>query len=215
MTFINTDGMSFIGPGSEWFWTALSGIVLAVTFLAIYRQLRLQRSQTSIEQLERIPARVASRTHPARQGGRPCGAPRRRGLGIGPEPTGRDDRDVLGTGRVPGPGRPSRRQAALQRRRGRPERVLVEAARTVDWHAAGRPRGSGWTYENFEWVARTMAALDRGAGHPAFDDATNMDVVPDILALNQDRLAVAVALRTVTVALPEAAPAPTAAAAQD
>ena len=52
MTFINTDGMSFIGPGSEWFWTALSGIVLAVTFLAIYRQLRLQRGATAIEQLD-------------------------------------------------------------------------------------------------------------------------------------------------------------------
>ena len=54
MTFINTDGMSFIGPGSEWFWTALSGIVLAVTFLAIYRQLRLQRGADAIEQLERF-----------------------------------------------------------------------------------------------------------------------------------------------------------------
>jgi len=48
---INTDGMALIGPGSEWFWTALSGAVLAVTFLAIYRQLRLQRSQAAIEQL--------------------------------------------------------------------------------------------------------------------------------------------------------------------
>ena len=33
VTFINTEGMSFIGPGSEWFWTALSGLVLAITFL--------------------------------------------------------------------------------------------------------------------------------------------------------------------------------------
>ena len=51
---INTDGLSFIGPGSEWFWTAISGIVLAVTFLAIYRQLRLQRSAAAIEQLNDI-----------------------------------------------------------------------------------------------------------------------------------------------------------------
>ena len=42
MQFINTDGMAFIGPGSEWFWTALTGVVLAVTFLGIYRQVRLQ-----------------------------------------------------------------------------------------------------------------------------------------------------------------------------
>jgi hypothetical protein len=34
MVLINTDGMAFIGPGSEWFWTAISGIVLAVTFIA-------------------------------------------------------------------------------------------------------------------------------------------------------------------------------------
>ena len=51
MKLINTDGLAFLGPGSEWFWTALSGIVLAVTFLAIYRQLRLQRSQGAIEQI--------------------------------------------------------------------------------------------------------------------------------------------------------------------
>jgi hypothetical protein len=38
MKLINTDGMALIGPGSEWFWTAVSGIVLAVTFIAIYRQ---------------------------------------------------------------------------------------------------------------------------------------------------------------------------------
>ena len=54
MKLINTDGMAFIGPGSEWFWTALSGIVLAVTFLGIYRQLSLQRSAGAIEQLNRI-----------------------------------------------------------------------------------------------------------------------------------------------------------------
>ena len=51
MTFINTDGMAFIGPGSEWFWTALSGIVLAVTFVAIYRQLALARGANAFAQL--------------------------------------------------------------------------------------------------------------------------------------------------------------------
>jgi len=51
VTFINTDGMAFIGPGSEWFWTAFSGIVLAVTFLAIYRQLALARGANAFAQL--------------------------------------------------------------------------------------------------------------------------------------------------------------------
>jgi hypothetical protein len=48
---INTDGLAFIGPGSEWFWTAVSGIVLAVTFVAIYRQLALARGANAFAQL--------------------------------------------------------------------------------------------------------------------------------------------------------------------
>ena len=54
MEFINTDGMAFIGPGSEWFWTALSGVVLAITFIAIYRQLSLARSANAFTQLSAL-----------------------------------------------------------------------------------------------------------------------------------------------------------------
>lgn len=42
VTLINTDGLAFIGPGSEWFWTALQFVALATTFYAIYRQLQAQ-----------------------------------------------------------------------------------------------------------------------------------------------------------------------------
>jgi hypothetical protein len=45
VNLINTDGMVFIGPGSEWFWIALQFIALATTFYAIYRQLRIQQLQ--------------------------------------------------------------------------------------------------------------------------------------------------------------------------
>ena len=45
MTLINTEGLALIGPGSEWFWTALQFTVLATTFFAIYRQLQAQRVQ--------------------------------------------------------------------------------------------------------------------------------------------------------------------------
>lgn len=43
MNLINTDGMAFFGPGSEWFWTALQFTALTITFVAIYRQLRTQQ----------------------------------------------------------------------------------------------------------------------------------------------------------------------------
>jgi hypothetical protein len=45
VTFINTDGMVFIGPGSEWLWAAVTGLILAGTGIAIYRQLRVQQRQ--------------------------------------------------------------------------------------------------------------------------------------------------------------------------
>ena len=54
MKLISTDEMVFIGPGSEWFWTAVSGIVLAVTFVAIYRQLALARSANAFTQLSAL-----------------------------------------------------------------------------------------------------------------------------------------------------------------
>jgi hypothetical protein len=49
VTLINTKGMAFFGPGSEWFWAALQFSALAITFVAIYRQLRIARSQRAVE----------------------------------------------------------------------------------------------------------------------------------------------------------------------
>src|SRR5689334_15169109 len=54
MRLFSADEIVLVGPGSEWFWTAVSGIVLAVTFVAIYRQLALARSANAFEQVERM-----------------------------------------------------------------------------------------------------------------------------------------------------------------
>jgi len=45
VTLINTEGLAFFGPGSEWFWTALQFTALGITFFAIYRQLQAQHVQ--------------------------------------------------------------------------------------------------------------------------------------------------------------------------
>jgi hypothetical protein len=60
VSLINTDGMTFIGPGSEWFWTAVSGMVLAGTFIAIYRQLRMQRADQGRGQLQELGDRAGT-----------------------------------------------------------------------------------------------------------------------------------------------------------
>ncbi len=60
MDLTNVGGLAFVGPGSEWFWAATSGLVLAITFIAIYRQLRLQASANAFEQMDRIVHEWAS-----------------------------------------------------------------------------------------------------------------------------------------------------------
>lgn len=55
MTFINTKGMAFIGPASEWFWAALQFTALAITFIAIYRQLQTARSVRAVSRSLGLP----------------------------------------------------------------------------------------------------------------------------------------------------------------
>lgn len=193
---INTDGMALIGPGSEWFWSMLQFLVVGLTLFAIYRQLRLQRSQTSIEQL---------------------GTFEREWLG---EPIVRAKVSVLvalrdGADRASVPDEPALAIISFWERIG----LLVRAGHidgellfsggdgvqcefwwTLLMPWIGRLRategGSTWTGENFEWIARTMAEYSRRAGLPATDDATVMHDVRWVLAVNQDRLAAAIALRT-------------------
>jgi hypothetical protein len=50
--FINTDGMAFIGPGSEWFWAMTQFIVVAITLLAIFLQIRGQSTANALQQLD-------------------------------------------------------------------------------------------------------------------------------------------------------------------
>ena len=54
MKWINTNGLSLVGPGSEWFWTALSAIAVIVSLLAIYRQIRLQTDVKETQQLNEL-----------------------------------------------------------------------------------------------------------------------------------------------------------------
>jgi len=41
---VNTDGLVLFGPGSEWFWSMAQFVVVAVTLVGIYSQLRIARS---------------------------------------------------------------------------------------------------------------------------------------------------------------------------
>ena len=58
---VNLDNLVLVGPGSEWFWTAVSGVMLTITFLAIYRQLRAQAASNALQRVETVHARWNSK----------------------------------------------------------------------------------------------------------------------------------------------------------
>lgn len=57
---MGTEPIVFWGPGSEWFWTMLQTVVVAITLVGIYYQFRLQRAANAFEQLSRIAERWES-----------------------------------------------------------------------------------------------------------------------------------------------------------
>lgn len=168
MKLINMDGMALIGPGSEWFWTALTGIVLAVTFLAIYRQLTTARNAAAYEQLDAFERELASERMlrfqltvlvAVREGVDPTHLPGAAAWGIMKFweqvgalcRRGHFDADLLGEG--------SGTTVGLW------WLVLAPYARQVR-----SERGPAW-YENFEWLAGVMATIERRSGSPAMDQA--------------------------------------------
>lgn len=205
MKLINTDGMAFIGPGSEWFWTALSGIVLAVTFIAIYRQLRLQTSASAIEQIGSYDREWTSErmTHFKLDVLHALGGP------AGPTAIPLGAASTLGN---------FWEKIATLTRAGHIDRKLLWDANGNDvrlWWVSLRPwaeaqrtqLGDLTVLENFEWLAGVMADMDRRAGHETLSEdwiSTSRDVR---IAATLERLRVEQSLRTLIVASPVAVPA--------
>jgi hypothetical protein len=194
---INTEGMAFIGPGSEWFWTALSGIVLAVTFLAIYRQLRLQRSQAAVEQSNDIMQEWSSERL-ARAKFAILVA-----LESGAEPSALPNRSVSTVGFF-------WQRVGYLVRRGHVDRQLVYrhlGDQVQAWWALLFPDVSGEAASNdatgwhdFAWLAGSLAAQDAKAGVDREIDPDSLGAaLPAMIAHFRDAIEVEEALRTVTV----------------
>jgi hypothetical protein len=200
---INTDGMAFIGPGSEWFWTAISGIVLAVTFIAIYRQLRLQRSAGAVEQIAASVRELDSERF------------LRHRLAVLTALRDGTDAAHLPTGAAGALGNYWESIGSLVRP-GHLDRRLL-------WNADGNGCQMWWAYlapfclqirkefgdpaiyENFEWLAQAMREMDVRAGSTRnFNDVTTPAWIEAYLAAARERLQVELALRTVISATPDA-----------
>jgi len=193
VTLINTNGMAFIGPGSEWFWTAVSGLILVVTFIAIYRQLRIARNANSYDQLvafqqevwsERMVRAELDLLVALRDGTDPAAVP----PGVG---------DILGgfwqqTGAL---ARSGHLDANLLRS-GALGGVTYWWSALAPWIRRTRVETNVPGYlGDFEWLAGTVAA-GRSEGSPQWDSA-------QVIALLQDRLRIEEALRTMRVGSPD------------
>jgi hypothetical protein len=191
---INTEGMSLIGPGSEWFWTAISGLVLAVTFIAIYRQLRLTRDGEAIRMLEgfytewnserMLRYRLAILRWTA--AGRPAAT----------QPGG----SLNGIGNF-------WEKLATLGRRGHLDTVLLwdgfGADCVMSWYdlegfakASRDGNGDPRIFEHFEWMAGQMMDLDRRSGAEPINRDTQASLLRARLASLDDKLRVEVALRS-------------------
>jgi hypothetical protein len=199
---INTDGLVFIGTGSEWFWTALSGIILVVTFLAIYRQLRLQAHASAIEQLEEMD-RVGESERFGQSAVETLIA-LRDGADPAVLPDGAEDVVAGAWEKFATLARAGHRDTKLlwqSNPRGAQVWWGLLAPSTRKWRAES---GSPTYLQDFEWLAGVMAELDRRAGRPAVTPAFVTSRIDGMLAHHQKAIRVAQALRTVILVSPDA-----------
>jgi len=197
------DELVFIGPGSEWFWAALSGIVTMVTLLAIWRQLRLQASQAAIAQVAAFSKEWESERFVA------YGLDIALALKGGADPTKLPFQAAL---KLAGYWEDI---GALVRKRHLDRRLLWDSssgeycrfawAYLGAWCLAGRAEiGPPTAWEHFEWLADVLGEMDRRSG-----STTPVDLA--FVIANLDRhiasyrraLAVEQSLRTVLVASPD------------
>ena len=162
MQLVNWSGAIF-GPGSEWLWSFAQFVVVAVTLVAIYRQLRLQAHESAIEQIAEL-RREAYTEQMLRYGVDVMIA-----LRDHEDPTDIPEAAVLGLGDFWGT------FAVLARDGRRDVRLLWESdSATVQivwaWVAPfvrkrrANSRLLTPSYEDLEWLAGEMARLDRKAG---------------------------------------------------
>ncbi len=200
MKLINTEGLALVGPGSEWFWTAVSGLVLAVTFIAIYRQLRLQRDAAAIEQVNGLLTEWSSERM-ARAKLTVLLA-----LDAGTDPLDLPNRAVSHVGYF-------WQRVGYLAQGGHMDRGLVYehlGSQIQDWwtwlgpgvladrEASHDPE----VWRGFQWLAGDASARDADRGMPERDAAALAKSIPRYIEHFQQAIELEEALRTVSIRLP-------------
>jgi hypothetical protein len=197
MKLINLDEFVVFGQGSEWLWTMISGLVLAITFLAIARQLGLQRDAAAVEHVrtisrewtdERMSRAKFEALSGIRDGATPA-ATLSAGTDIG------DFWEGL---------------AYLVRMRNMDRKLVYNSlgpAARIWWgylapaaEVAREEANDRGIWVDFEWLAGIFATFDRKAGEPATYDAEYLARrLPDLLESNRRAIRTFEELRAVVI----------------
>jgi len=200
MDLINTNGLVLVGPGSEWFWSMLQFVVVAVTLLGIYYQLRISQSANAFGQLSALVDEL--------QGERLI----RKRIGV---------LLALRDGVAPAdiPNSPASaianywEKVGVLVRAGHIDRSLIAEGFVAadDWWGILGPwvlrvrteDANPSLWENFEWLAGTLVRL-----HPAsaFDQESFDRTLEEHITVNEADLRDLEAMRTVIVATPHTEP---------
>ena len=202
---VNADHLTLIGTGSEWFWSMLQFVIVAITLYAIYRQVRLQTGSAAIQQLDTVVKEWISEAF-SRKSVSVMTAVRD---GIPPDQIPYGAASSIGD---------FWEGIAYLVRSGHIDRRLLHASLggTVQWWwailepwtrhvrvATEQPQA----LEDFEWLAGLMAGMDRKSGAPAtYDDGFIARTIDKRIENDQDRIRFAEAMRGVVSQPPSAQP---------
>lgn len=204
MSIVNLEGLTLIGEGSEWFWVMAQFVIVAITLVGIYAQLKLARNANAFEQANRLTEewhgerltrrRVAVYTRLAEQG--PDADISSAAVAIGNfwENVG----SLVRAGHVEMSVVYEGLSAA-----GRAWWVLLEAQiRRI------RAEQDPAVFEHFEWMVGEFVRLDRENGVPgaAWTRDAVLARIPNLMERERVAIAEFEAMRTVTLAAPAPAP---------
>jgi len=60
LKIINTEGMAFLGPGSEWFWAMVQALIIGFTLVFIFQQLHAMKLANALGEMRKLTERWES-----------------------------------------------------------------------------------------------------------------------------------------------------------
>jgi hypothetical protein len=201
MSFVTTEGLTLFGPGSEWFWSMLQFVVVAVTLVGIYYQLRVTRSANNFEQARRLAEDLASE-RTARNALEICLALK---SGVKPEdlPEGPVSYMQDYWENVAGLVRAGHLEARLLDRFAGGQCRWWWAALEANVRNYRYVTGNARSGEHLEWLAQTMARMERKTGLTrVVDEAAIARGLDRTIDRSRARIRIAEELRSVTAPPP-------------